>query len=200
MSGGEGKIWRVDVAAGQGTVVPFTAHVEQTINDAVRFPQQVYTPEFQVKALRNVAVSPDAKHVAYSALGHVYVKDLPSGAPRRISNTDAFEFAPKWSADGQWLVFTTWTDGDHGRVRVSHPDGSAARDVVAKPGSYIEPAFSPDGKWIVYRAAGRDAVRGSLYSDDPGIYLVAADGESGPRLVREGGASRRSIRRAGASS
>ena len=39
---GEGKIWRVDVASGKGQQVPFTAQVEQTLNDAVRFPQKVH--------------------------------------------------------------------------------------------------------------------------------------------------------------
>ena len=79
---GEGKIWRVDVASASGAPVPFTAHVEQTVNDALRFEQKVHSPEFQVKALRNVAVSPDGKRVAYGALGHIYVKDLPAPARR----------------------------------------------------------------------------------------------------------------------
>ena len=38
---GEGKIWRVDASSGKGAPIPFTARVEQTINDAVRFPQKV---------------------------------------------------------------------------------------------------------------------------------------------------------------
>jgi hypothetical protein len=88
---GEGKIWKVDVASGQGAPVPFTAHVEQTLNEALRFPQKVHAPDFQVKALRNVAVSPDGKRVAYGALGHVYVKDLPGGEPKRVTNNAAFE-------------------------------------------------------------------------------------------------------------
>jgi imidazolonepropionase-like amidohydrolase/Tol biopolymer transport system component len=212
---GEGRIWRVDVATGQGAPVPFTAHVDQTINDAVRFTQKVYTPEFQVKALKNVEVSPDGKRVAYGALGHIYVKDLPgspeparspseaSGAarasgggapralnnasPRRVTSGAAFEFAPKWSADGQWIVHTTWTDADYGRVRVVHPDGSAGRDVVTAPGNYTEPAFSRDGKWIVFRDAGTDGTRGPLYGGTDGIYVVPTDGTALPKLVREGG-------------
>jgi len=184
---GEGKIWRVDVASGQGAPVPFTARVEQTVNEALRFPQKVFAPEFQVRALRNVAVSPDGKRVVYGALGHIYIKDLPSGEPKRITNNPAFEFAPKWSADGQWIVHTTWADADYGRVRVVHPDGSAGRDVVTAPGNYTEPAFSRDGKWIVFRDAGADDTRGPLYGGNSGIYVVPTDGSALPRLVREGG-------------
>jgi imidazolonepropionase-like amidohydrolase/Tol biopolymer transport system component len=184
---GEGRIWRVDVANANGAPVPFTAHVEQTVNDALRFEQKVHSPEFQVKALRNVAVSPDGKRVAYGALGHIYVKDLPGGQPRRVTNADAFEFAPKWSADGQWIVHTTWTDAGYGRIRVVHPDGTAGRDVVTAPGHYTEPAFSPDGKWIVFRDAGTDGTRGPLYGAGTGIYVVPTDGSARPRLVREAG-------------
>ncbi len=184
---GEGKIWRVDVASGQGTVIPFNAHVDLAINDAVRFEQQVFTPEFQVKALTRVNSSPDGRRVAYSALGHVYVKDLPGGEPKRLTGEEAFEFAPKWSPDGQSIVLATWTDHDYGRIRVVRADGSGGRDVVTKPGSYTEPAFSPDGRTIVFRNAGADLTRGPLYEGTPGIYVVPADGSGTPRLVRESG-------------
>src|SRR5688572_26036117 len=139
---GEGKIWRVDVASGQGSPVPFTARVEQTLNEALRFEQKVHSPQFHVKALKNVAVSPDGKRVTYGALGHIYVKGLPDGEPKRVTNAATFEFAPRWSADGQWIVHTTWSDAEYGRVRVVRPDGSGGRDVVGKPGHYTEPAFS----------------------------------------------------------
>jgi imidazolonepropionase-like amidohydrolase/Tol biopolymer transport system component len=185
---GEGKIWRVDVAAATGQEIPFTAHVEQTVNDAVRFPQKIFAPEFAVKMLRDVATSPDGKQVAYSALGHLYVKALPAGEPHRVTRDDGFEFHPSWSRDGQWLVYTTWTDAAYGRVKVVHPDGTGGRVIVAKPGHYTEASFSPDGRSIVYRDAGGDLIRGELYGDASGIYIVAADGGSAPRLVREGGA------------
>src|SRR5262245_34164999 len=186
---GEGKIWRVDVEHCEGTPVPFTAHVEQTVNQAVRFQQKVFAPDFQVKALKDVAVSPDGRRVVYGALGHVYMKDVSGGDAKRITTASTFEFAPKWSADGQWIAYTTWSDQDYGRVRVVHPDGSGGRDVVTAPGNYTEPAFSPDGKSIVFRDAGADYIRGPLYDSKSGIYVVPADGTAPPRLVREGGSN-----------
>ncbi len=195
---GEGKIWKVDVGTATGVEIPFTAHVEQTVNQALRFEQKVATPDFHVKALKNVAVSPDGRRVVYGALGHIYVKDLaaPAGSgssglqgnARRVTHDDAaFEFAPKWSSDGQWIVYTNWSDVAYGRVRIVRPDGSGGRDVVTRPGHYTEPAFSRDGKMIVYRDAGTDGIRGPLYADGSGIYVVPTDGSAPPRLVREGG-------------
>jgi len=206
---GEGKFWRVDVASGKGQQIPFNVHVEQTLNEAVRFPQEVHPAEFPVRMLRDVRVSPDGKMVVYSALGHLYVRPLPDGQPKRLtaaaatqtssagngSNgaaqqapplSDTYEFFPAFSRDGQWIVYTTWSDADMGRVRVIRPDGSAGRDVVTKPGHYVEPSFSPDGRTIVYRHAGGDQTRGRYFSQDTGIYVVPAAGGE-PVLVRDSG-------------
>ncbi|HXH33533.1 MAG TPA: hypothetical protein VNJ54_03870, partial [Plantibacter sp.] len=184
---GEGKIWKVDVASGQGKVVPFTARVEQTINDAVRFPQKVHPDDFPVKMLRDVRVAPDGKSVVYSALGHLYARALPEGQPKRLTTDNRFEFFPSFSRDGQWIVYATWTDADMGRVRVMRADGSSGRDVVTRPGHYVEPSFSPDGRTIVFRHAGGDSTRGPYNSEDAGIHVVPTAGGE-PILVREGGA------------
>jgi imidazolonepropionase-like amidohydrolase/Tol biopolymer transport system component len=183
---GEGKIWKVDVASGSGRPIPFTVHVEQTIQDAVRFKQNVHPDRFPVKMLRDVRVSPDGKMVVYSALGKLYVRALPQGEPKRLTNSDALEFFPSFSRDGQWIVYTTWTDADMGRVRVIKADGSGGRDVVARPGHYVEPSFSPDAQKIVYRHAGADLIRSPYFGEDAGIYVVPTAGGE-PLLAREGG-------------
>ena len=60
--------------------MPFTARVEQTLNDAVRFAAEGRTPRVPgAGCCANVAVSPDGKRVAYSALGQLYIKELPGG-------------------------------------------------------------------------------------------------------------------------
>ena len=185
---GEGKIWRVDVSSGQGQPIPFTARVEQTLNEAVRSPQAVDSAEFPVRMLRDVRTSPDGKTVVYSALGHLYVKRLPDGAPTRLTRDDRFEFFPAFSRDGQWIAYTTWSDAESGRVRVIRPDGSGGRDVVGRPGHYAEPSFSPDGRLLVYRHAGGDLVRGMYYGTDAGVYVVPVAGGE-PLLASEGGST-----------
>jgi imidazolonepropionase-like amidohydrolase/Tol biopolymer transport system component len=183
---GEGKVWKVDVASGRGQQIPFAARVEQSINDAVRFEQNVHPDEFPVRMIRDVSVSPDGKSVVYSALGHLYKRSLPDGKPQRLTNDAAFEFFPSWSRDGQWIVYTTWTDADMGRVRVIKPDGTGGRDVVTRRGHYVEPSFSPDGQTIVYRHAGGDMQRGPFFTEEAGVYVVPAAGGE-PLLARDGG-------------
>ncbi|HJR57889.1 MAG TPA: amidohydrolase family protein [Vicinamibacterales bacterium] len=183
---GEGRIWKVDAASGKGQQIPFTARVEQSIQEAVRFKQNVHPDEFPVKMLRDVRVSPDGKMVVYSALGHLYSRALPDGKPQRLTKSESFEFFPAFSRDGQWIVYTTWTDADSGRVRIIRPDGTGGREVVSKPGHYVEPAFSPDGQKIVYRRAGFDLSRGPLFAQEPGIYVIPLAGGE-PLLAREAG-------------
>ena len=75
---------------------------------------------FPVRMLRWVSVSPDGKNVAYTALGHIYVRPLPAGAPRRLTKqTDHFEYYPSWSRDSKSLVYTSWNDEKLGEVRVA---------------------------------------------------------------------------------
>jgi imidazolonepropionase-like amidohydrolase/Tol biopolymer transport system component len=184
---GEGKIWRVDADTGNAQPVPFAARVEQTLNAPVRFSRKAHDDQFPVRMLRDVRTSPDGRMVVYSALGHLYIKPVPDGEPRRLTTGPApFEFFPSFSRDGQWIVYTTWSDADFGRVRVIRPDGSGGRDVVSRPGHYVEPSFSPDGRAIVFRHAGGDQIRGPLFTDDPGVFVVPSAGGE-PLRVRDGG-------------
>ena len=125
--------------------------------------------------------------MVYSALGKLYVKQLPDGQPRRLTTDNRLELFPSFSRDGQWIVYTTWTDAEMGRVRVVRPDGAAGRDVVARPGHYVEASFSPDGQKIVFRQVGGDQTRGRYFADDPGVYVVGVAGGE-PVLVRDAGA------------
>jgi imidazolonepropionase-like amidohydrolase/Tol biopolymer transport system component len=187
----EGKLWRVDAGSGQATNIPFRAHVSQQIADAVRFRQEVAPDRFDVKMLRHVSVSPDQRQVVYSALGKLWIRALPDGTPRRVTRDDSgWEIFPSWSPDGRTLVYATWSDSEMGAIRTIRSDGRGARKVTPAPGHYVEPAFSRDGRQVVYRRVQGDALRGNLYSRDRGIYLVSATGGT-PRLVTTEGSSPR---------
>jgi Tol biopolymer transport system component/imidazolonepropionase-like amidohydrolase len=181
-----GKLHRVDAFSTKVQEIPFHVSDERTVVDAVRFPHEVHPDTFHTKMLRWVSVSPDGKSVVFQALGHLYVRDLPTGKPRRLTaDNDVFEFYPSWSRDSKSIVYTTWSDEDLGRVVVTRRRGRP-KTIVSEPGHYIEPTFSPDGQTIVYRKIEGGGVTSPLYSADPGLYAVPARGGE-PRLVRRGG-------------
>src|SRR5262249_11040454 len=100
-----GKIRRVDVASRKVDVIPFRVKGARSVADALRFPQDVAPAKFRPKMLRWANVSPDGQKVVYQTLGRLYVKDLPNGKPRALTQQrDHFEQYPAWSRDGRTIV------------------------------------------------------------------------------------------------
>lgn len=190
-----GKIIKVDVSGvNKATEIPFTCNIKQRIYDAPRFQQEINPDSFNVNVIRQVATSPDGKWIVFSAIGHLWKKELPNGKPQRITNTSdlayrqaGFEFEPSFSADGKTLVYTTWNDTASGAIWKVNMQGAAKPVKINKTKAiYRMPSFSPDEKWIVFRKEGGNDVLGAAYTADPGIYIMAADG-SNEKLVIERG-------------
>lgn len=183
---GRGGLWRVDLASKTGTRIPFRAGVEQTVNDPLRFSREVAPERVPVRMLRHVKVAPDGRSVVYSALGHLYVRGLPDGEPRRLTQDPAHEAWPTFSPDGRQIAYVTWDDEARGRLKVIGTDGQGGRDVIATPGQYAAPSFSPDGASIVYRATGPDTGRDINYAAESGVFIVPAAGGTSKK-VSDGG-------------
>ncbi|MFN2385338.1 MAG: amidohydrolase family protein [Thermoanaerobaculia bacterium] len=182
-----GKIRRVDRETGSVATIPFRVRDSRKMAPAARFPVEVAPPRFPVRMLRWVQVSPSGKQVVYQALGRLWVKDLPGGAPRRLTRqTDHFELEPSYSRDGRFIVYTTWDDDDAGSVRVAPARGGEGRAVTAQPGHYREPVFSPDSSRIAYRKGTGGFLVTTDWSMEPGIYAVPAAGGTSRRVTREG--------------
>jgi imidazolonepropionase-like amidohydrolase/Tol biopolymer transport system component len=183
----QGKLWRVDAASGRATSIPFTASVRQTITDALRFPQQVAPERFDVKMLRWVSVSPDQRRVVYTALGKLYLKELPAGTPRRLTTLRrGLELFPSWSPDGSTIVYASWDEDSLGAIRTISLDGRTSRRVTMRRGHYVTPRFSPDGSRIAYRRAGGDPLRGATFSREQGVYMVNATGGESRLVTTQG--------------
>jgi Tol biopolymer transport system component/imidazolonepropionase-like amidohydrolase len=186
----QGGLWRIDVSTADARPIPFTARVEQRVHSAVRHAVDVDPDEFRVRMLRHVATSADGGRVAYSALGRVWVKDMPDGTPRRLTDADDIEAWPAFSPDGRSLVYVTWDDEARGRVRVAPLSGGQGRALFDRPGHYIEPAFSPNGRTVVFRSVGGDGRRGPTHAEHTGVFTVPAAGGE-PEHLRDGGSGYR---------
>ncbi|UCE02739.1 MAG: PD40 domain-containing protein [Candidatus Latescibacterota bacterium] len=182
-----GKIRKLDVSSGQSDVIPFHVRDTRRMLEAVRSPQETAPETFHTRMLQWVQVSPRGDKVVYQALGHLYIRDLPDGKPRRLTKqNDHFEFYPAWSRDGKRVVYVTWDDRELGSVRIVGAGSGRSKTLTPEPGHFVEPAFSPDGTKVVYRKIGGGWLRTPEWSRDRGIYWVPAKGGEPERITASG--------------
>lgn len=183
-----GKLHRTNAATTERKEVPFSVKDTRTIVEAVRSPIEVHPDTSHTKMLRWVSVAPDRKSVVFQALGHLYVRDLPSGKPRRLTkDDDVLEFYPSFSRDSKSIVFVAWSDKKLGSIRIVPRGGGKARTVTKAPGHYFDPALSPDGEHVVYRKGSGGWLTSPKWSGDTGLWVSKVDGSGARRLSRHGG-------------
>jgi Tol biopolymer transport system component len=154
-----GEIWRVPVDGAAAAKIPFQAPVKVDIGPEVKFSYRVDTTALvTARQIRDPVMSPDNKLLAFTAFDRLYVKEMPSGTPRRVSNADAGEYQPTWSPDGKSLAFVSWDDIAGGHVWKAAADGrTPPLRLTSTAALYYNPAWSPDGQRIVTtRGAARD--------------------------------------------
>jgi Tol biopolymer transport system component/imidazolonepropionase-like amidohydrolase len=182
----KGKIVKVDVASRAATDIPFQVHTSHEVHEALRYRQEVSPPTFEVKMIRHASTSPDGRWLVFSAVGHIWKKKLPDGTPARITRDAHWEYWPSYSADGKWVVYTTWSDDDAGSIYRVRVDGGGKKKLSPRPGFYHAPSFSPDGKRVVFQRGRGDAILGFTHGTETGLYWMGADGGE-MKLVRESG-------------
>ncbi|MBB1427529.1 PD40 domain-containing protein [Shewanella sp. SG44-2] len=184
----KGKINKLDVDSKQVTDIQFSVSTQRDIQPSVRFTQNLDKDEFDVKMLRMAQVSPDGEKVVFEALGKIWVRDIKEGKHKRLTrlDDDINELFPQWSRDGKDIVFTTWNDQQQGTVSVVSARGGKAKVLTNEPGKYVEPTFSPDGEYIVYRKARGGYMTPRTWSQEPGLYKVDIKGKQSTKLTASG--------------
>jgi dipeptidyl aminopeptidase/acylaminoacyl peptidase len=144
-----------------------------------------------VNQIRETAISSDGTRVAWvvdvpTASGGgsaIYVRDLPSGPPRRVSASTRAggprERGISWSPDGRALAFLSDAAGGHQlQLYVASPAGAAPRKITDAIGQLAHPIWSPDGKRLaLLYVAGSTQETGALvaYKPDAGVVGDAYD-------------------------
>ncbi len=181
----DGKIRKVNIDTEETTQIPFTVDVKQTITDALHFEQKVFTDDFEVKMVRQLATSPDGKKVVFNAAGYLYFKDLPNGKPQRLTQNQDWEFEPSFSADGKFLVYTTWNDLTKAAIVKYSFELKDTTVLSHESGYYYSPKFSTKGDYIMYAKGTGNNNLGYSFGKNPGIYTVPANGGNPKFLLKD---------------
>ena len=96
-----------------------------------------------------------------------------SRATQLTENTGIDDGSPRWSPDGQRIVFHSTRDGDY-EVYIMNADGSGVARLTDNASGDLVPAWSPDGKKLVF-VSDRDG--------DLEIFTMNADGTGVSQLT-----------------
>lgn len=121
--------------------------------------------------------SPDGAKIAFDAEGQI---DTINADGSQVSSlTGSSTGGPSWSPDGQRIAFTKLTSFDintgvfNDDIYTINRDGSGITKLTNTPSDEQGPAWSPDGRKIVFTSTGPPA----------GLYVMNADGSGATFLT-----------------
>ncbi len=142
--------------AGQGTMaqsvprhIPFEAAVRvQARRPTLRSHRDLdSTRPRSVKGISFPVLSPDARHVAFTALGQLWVLRVGTPQPRQLTHDASAKLGPAWSPDGRQLVCACDRSGSMQLWLFDLSDGSG-RQLTHADKPLKQAVWSPDGRRI----------------------------------------------------
>ncbi len=186
-----GKIWRIPIAGGNATEIPFEVDEELDFGPMVQFDYPILDEkEMVVTQIRDAVRSPDGSKVAFTALNRLYVMDYPDGDPKRLTKNDFTEALPEWSPDGQFVAFTSW-EGTEGNIYKVKASGGRPVKITNQAGTYMDLAWDKKTNRIAFvygpAQAYEDAVDPFSFGAQTFIGWVNANGGNVNKIKASGG-------------
>ncbi|MCX5767494.1 MAG: amidohydrolase family protein [Gemmatimonadetes bacterium] len=131
--------------------------------------------------------SPDGQWIYFDLLGHVYRVRSAGGEAESLTQNSgvALNYQPRVSPDGKTVAFISDRRGQN-NLWVMDADGKNPRPVYTDLNvTAAEPAWTPDGQYVVVRRGGRGGGEGGA-GGGSGLAMYHKDGGSGVMLVNGG--------------
>jgi serine/threonine-protein kinase len=143
-----------------------------------------------------VALSPDGRRAVVSlsdASGsHLWIKDLDHGPAHKLTFDGRNNNYPEWTPDGTSVSYYSDAKDPKLNLWLKKADASSQAVALTQRDNPVESAWSPDGKWLVFRTSVSNSGKGDIYGIRPGVdtapvALVASTfSERDPTVSRDG--------------
>ena len=120
--------------------------------------------------LRQNAISPDGKTIAFVYQGDIFLVSAAGGEARQLTTNPAHDTEPLWSPDGKTVVFASWRENQKDIWAVPAAGGKPKR-LTDYGGAETPLAVSPDGK-VYYMAYYQDDAVSSAFPGDARLYCL----------------------------
>ena len=124
--------------------------------------------------LRQSAISPDGKTIAFSYQGDIFTIGAEGGRACQITSSSSYEADPLWTADGSELVFSSMREGTKD-VWVVAAGGGTPRRLTSWPGAETPLAVTPDG-YVLFSANIQPDAESSAFPGTAQLYKVSLKG------------------------
>lgn len=112
-------------------------------------------PTVRLEGLRDPALSPDGKSIAFAAAGGLYLTTLDGKDPRSLTEPGVYA-DPAFSPDGALLVFAKTEPDGASHLYLYDLAAGKIGQLTKGPVKDRDPSFAPDGKRIVFARPDKD--------------------------------------------
>lgn len=121
-------------------------------------------------------VSPDGRTIVFDLLGDLYTMPFSGGTATALTQGMALDGQPRFSPDGESVVYVSDRDGSDGVWTISLDRADTVRISRGENSSYQSPEWTPDGDYIV--ATKQTPGMGKL-------WMYHREGGGGVQLIEE---------------
>ena len=128
-------------------------------------------------------VSPDGQTIVFDMVGDLYSMPITGGEATRLTSGMAYDMQPRFSPDGERIVFVSDRSGDN-NVWLMPAAGGEPTQLSKGVGSYfLSPEWMPDGKYVIVSRSHTSVEKLWLYHVDGGTGLEMVGGGGGARML-----------------
>jgi serine/threonine protein kinase len=126
------------------------------------------------------AISPAGDQIAFSRIEadgswHIWTVAVNGGAARRLTSGPLPEIYPRFSHDGKWVIYSTWSSQPDRVWKIPRAGGVPVPITPARDNDDAYADVSPDGKWLAFARTEGEMTR---------VYVAPAEGGEARLITR----------------